>query len=554
MACKYIPEKQWNWKNGEEWAPMSAYDYIQFNYFSCGTYYFDGVFQIVEFPKGVQIYHGSESLAKSQSEFPVGLPFYKPFDYTNDASNVSVPARFDSIVTANDMPIETNMARYFTIQNGWFADPDTARLYSRLDKPDDRGEKVCGDRCVFAYEFTEPVKFLLLDHNYNIVKFLSDERVPDNIKSYLSHMVGDIGLSNVGESKSVYNEFVIDGKRRISNFFEDGEFARWLSSTDGFTDRYAGYAANTQHNGDGSTFHLEFMICNPLKSLRRNLSNSIDWHFNGFNPSKIPPAFSEFMTQLSYYKTTNVDFHAGNLLEHSIWTLLYAEKLVFSELRYDIDRTTKLETIAVAFLHDIGKMVVDHMNVTVRKNDVVYNSIPDHPTIGYGYIMGYKRLPILSPAMKTIGYFNIDGLLDALKLRKESIATYADIVAMHWSLGDYVRDIPDTADSNRIRSVAREYINQCGKDRSFRFFYMLTTVSIADILASQPFGMDNLTSEMNHTSLAFPFVANVPKKYRGGNVADKTASIRRRLTDEILRQANAMEIDRDETEMEIIYL
>ena len=51
---------------------------------------------------------------------------------------------------------------------------------------------------------------------------------------------------------------------------------------------------------------------------------------------------------------------------------------------------------------------------------------------------------------------------------------------------------------------------------------------MADILASQPYGIDNLKSSGNHTSRFFPFIKNVPKKYRGAFTNGK-AKMKRNL-------------------------
>ena len=50
----------------------------------------------------------------------------------------------------------------------------------------------------------------------------------------------------------------------------------------------------------------------------------------------------------------------------------------------------------------------------------------------------------------------------------------------------------------------------------------MLVVSIADILATLPYGINKLQNTqkgLNYSSKFFPFIKNVSKKYRGGNVA-----------------------------------
>ena len=555
MACGFIPESVWNWKRGDKFVPMDAYKkMLQFNYFTCGTYYFDGMFNVVEFPPGMQLYHGSETLATTLSEFPLGIDYYKPYSYDPSAINIQVTPYITEQVASNNMSVEWNVANYFTISPGWFADPETARIYSAM-KRDTTTKKMCKENCVFVYELMRPARFLLLDDNYNIVKLLNDDKIPASIRHDLSVMFGDVTLANVRASTTTYNKMHIVEKKRMSYFSIDSNFAKWLTADPTFSQVYAGYAANVQITPmDDSRFHLEFLFCKPLEYLRRNLSNPIDWQFNSYRYGGPPPIMRTYLTQLSYYKSTNVNFHAGNLLEHSVWSLLFAEHLALSRT-YDvggadeqIDNDTKREVVAISFIHDIGKMTIDNENVRVRAYDVIYNAIPTHPQIGAEYVRGTREMPMLSPDMKRMGSFNVRELLKALQIRDDSIGMCADVVALHWELGTFIQQIRSASDTEQIRAAADEFIRVCGNDeygqpRTYLFFYTLIIVSIADVLASQPFGTNNLTSETNHWSSYFPYITNVPKKYRGGDIADLSAAVREQLSLAILRRS--IELDRE---------
>ena len=74
--CGALNDK-WDWKNGESYTDTNiegGRTQIIRNYFDCGTYFFDGNFNVVKFPKGMTIYHGSFPLANAVVGFPVG-PF-----------------------------------------------------------------------------------------------------------------------------------------------------------------------------------------------------------------------------------------------------------------------------------------------------------------------------------------------------------------------------------------------------------------------------------------------------------------------------------------------
>lgn len=90
MACNDINSTIWNWKSGDQYLGSIGQLKIPFNYFSCGTYYFDGSFRVVKFPKGMILYHGSGAIANAGVEFPLGKDFYDPeqeYKMTNNELN-----------------------------------------------------------------------------------------------------------------------------------------------------------------------------------------------------------------------------------------------------------------------------------------------------------------------------------------------------------------------------------------------------------------------------------------------------------------------------------
>ncbi len=526
MACEYI-KSDWNWKRGDKLFPFSSIDVIgtksQFNYFTCGTPYFDGEYFVVKFPKGMQLYHGSGPLANSLVEFPLGKEFYQRVDI-----GTTVPADIVAKIRSSDLSIERILSENMPISMSWYGDLSTAQIYSsRADINPYVAQ--CGDRCLFVYELIQDAVFLQLDNDYNITKILANTGVPFDVKTALSQMfnIRHDSPDVIESSENKFGEFTYREKRRRSYFTTDRLFSTWLCD-DKSMERYAGYAANIQVIDKKEIFHMEFMFCNPLNYMRRNLLNVADWQYNDLGTKTMYDIVRKFLKQLSYYKSYNVNFHAGNLFEHSVWSLLFAEVLSATADRLfnvSLSAAEQKEVAAIAFIHDIGKMTITDPKVTVRKHDVVFSSLPSHPKLGGDYIRGDKQLPVLDGDMKQIGFLDVNLLLDALGLSDMNRHELAKIVDLHWQFGAAFRRISD--DSFPSLDLAADiFINVCGVNESVKFYAYLVIVSMADILASQPYGMNNLTVELNHRSKFFPFIANVPKKYRGGNVADLNADRR----------------------------
>lgn len=534
MACSKI--SQWEWKKGGQTTiNLGGGAEIPMNYFSCGTYYFDGAYQVVKFPQGMQLYHGSGALANANVEYPAGIDFYKPHKM-GAPSHINKNQLMNDAVNQPSHSVAFETTKFFKVSPGWFGTPNTAKTYS-LQNPN--FAQTCGDKCINVYELKEDAVFLLLDNNFNIWRLLNDPNVPAKQKDQLRVMF-DLKTVEADYSDSEFGNISIKRKKRRSYRDVDLPFTDWLCTY--IPKEYAGYAANTPVENKQRYFHLEFMFCNPLRWLKRNLANPLDWQHSSLKDA--PVEISLLLDQMALYKSTNVDFHAGNLLEHSIWSLLFAEQLVLNNTKYGIpDLDVQKKIAATAFIHDIGKMAPNSDRVTKRTHDCVYFSIPEHPEIGGDYIRGTRPLPILGDNMKQIGSFNIYNLLGELGFRQDDLPALAKIIDLHWEFGNYLQRWQDYDDLNTVDA----YIDLVGSNEPFTLFYSLVIVSVADVLASQPYGMNNLTVELNHHSRFFPFISNVPKKYRGGDLADATAEKRNafaaRVLDRVLeRQGEAMEV------------
>jgi hypothetical protein len=515
MACNNINPSVWDWKHGDTASINIKGLTVPYNYFSCGLYYFDGDFKVVKFPKGMKLFHGSSALANAGVEFPVGAKFYNS-ERRNDI--ISKPQASDIIKNNSNFSIQEVLSLYEKdFPATWFGDLKTAQLYSKQN--DKNG--YCGDKCIFVYTLKRDAVFIVLDDNFNIWRFLNYPGIPPDILQYFKKMYNISDLAQTNNHPTQFGNLFIQNKKRRSFREFDLPFVNWMCSVLP-QNKYAGYASNHQMLKKTVYFHLEFSFCNAMQYLKRDLQDPLDWqHSDMTSADKI---IRSFFQQLSYYKSENTGFHSGDLLEHSIWSLLFAEQLLINTPASVITTTrdAKKNIAVMALLHDIGKM--DPSSCTKRKNDLVYFSMPNHPKLGGDYIRGTKKIPLLDKDMNIVGKFDIKALLTAFGVLPEDYDALASVVDNHWFFGEYLQKWSGPDDI----ATPEAYIQKIseGYTKSFLWYYSLLVVSYVDILATQPYGMNNLTVELNHRSVFFPFISNMPKKYSGTNLADATAEKR----------------------------
>jgi hypothetical protein len=465
MASTFTKQWTWDWKTGKQTGgPL--------NYFSCGTYYFDGEFQVVKFPKGMKIFHKH---LDSKLEFPIGLDYYRPFKIGSKSKIER--EKLKTALKRGDKSVQYEASKFFTISPSWFGTRELAKSDS-------------------VYELLEDCVFILLDSTFNIWKLITNPNIPEKQKSQL--------------------ELMFASPDQIP-------FASWFCQEAlGETEAYTGYALEQPKYKQ----HMELMICNASRWLKRQLKHQ------NINKKESSSIFL-LLKQMSFYKTSNVDFHAGNLFEHSIWSLLYAEQLVLNTPKIGIPNIDLQKRIATtALIHDIGKMTPDNPNSVKRSDEIISFSNPGHIKSGGDFIRGIRPLPILNENMKQIGVFNMKALLNDLGFQTDrEIEDVAKILDLHYEFGKHLMKWQGYDDSQTVEN----FIKTVG-DESFEFFYSLIIVSVADIMASQPFGSNNLTAELKHSSRFFPFINNVPKKYRGSDFSDATAEKRNLFSERILER------------------
>ena len=512
------------WMKGEP-IEISQNPKISSSYFPCGQYYFDGEYMVVRFPKGMTMYHGSALLANAVVMYPAGVKFYNPVPLGTSEGQVN-------LAVAKDRPyeIEQLLTEYIPVDAGWFTEPEWAKFYSKQNAT----FPGCGDICLHSYSLKEDAVFFLLDNDYNLNKILNDPQTPDEIKEDIYHMFSlDKAQTKVkhGTSSSIFSGIEIVSKKnrklRLSHYDQDRRFAVWACKF--LTPRrYAGYCAPEQYNieKDEHQLHLEFIFCNPFNFLKRNLDDEGDVHF--FNRNILPKQLKLLFEQMDKYQTTNTNVHSGDLLQHSIWCLLFSEFIMAQMKTANIllkdERFMKLIGIT-ALVHNIGKMVPaddEHTvkNITTKK--ILYFDIPNQPQIGAEYIKN-GIIPQLDDNLNIIGNFNIHQVL--LELLPDMTADEKEMIEIAiLNQTHFKKDLLQKFISNKTlqKFELKEYLDLFPKNANvIKTFFLCFIISLADILALQPYSRNQLSNLdkdeikfLLHSKL-FPFISTLPKKYRG---------------------------------------
>ena len=511
--CWRIDKDKWDWKSGQHFvdSQLGTGNEINRSYFDCGIYMFDGTFNVVVFPKGMTIYHGSPILANFDLKYPTG----KNSGFYDDSAmgGGSIPinmSQSDLLATAaaSNNSVEYIVSKSFRIEPAWFGDPGTAKSYNAESQVPgfEQSARNCNGKCIYAFSLKEDSVFIILDDDFNIARIKENDGVTAQVKKHLNDMfnIGNQNLTHKQRERNYTNlnislaelqksttlppgtkkyatEFLTTemnainegahqklknkikySKNRMSNREWDLPFASWMCENVILPYKYAGFGASMQGSTHHVEFHQEFIFCNPTKYLERNYDSPLDWQHRDYSPAN--PEAKKYMKQLMLYKSTNVDFHAGNLIEHSIWSLLYSEHLirenVFTLTKYKpSDENAMFRAIAFsAFIHDLGKMDPSDVNVkkNVQQKFFVFFAVPDHPSIGMDYISGKKQLPLFNQNLEP------EGNLDIVKFFADMGVDYSKynifvgmIILYHKVFGDSVlkpyNELKSAADKNLFK-------------------------------------------------------------------------------------------------------
>ena len=558
-------------------------------------YGFDGIFYTVKIKAGTYLFHGSGSLADNLILFPVGRDFYDSYQYGTGQRHKGIAPNNSALTNKR---VDSILSQQFNISPSWYGTLETARSYSL--EASENGYPACQNNCIHVYQTNKDIQVIDISDTRNlsilINKFSNDivqgYEPKRSFKWYLRNMIGlDADREEIITATTTFN--------RISDLVYDIPFGTWICKQlptmiqrfyaerkiyDGYAAPNLGSTFHTREIGDIRVpeFHSEVVLCNPLNYMIRDYEHPADWQYDSVDYNYLPPELLNVMLEMMKYKSTNIDFHAGDLWEHIIWTLLNTEDLLFTNpygfrLRDDWGRLTAI----AAFLHDIGKMgnaisegYRGHLFVQ-SADKITYFSVPDHPRLGENYMLGLTPFGYYTDNGRGNAYYdlstplNINNLLRDLEIivnsRTKTIVTF--LISGHWELGNVVRKVNEYVqtryrsskltkalyermnrdDIKNIRQYIDNYIIFCfntlrkiesviGLDDLFslpsqknnRFIPLVNSLmllSIADVRSSQPPGVGRMKIERNRDNLnlfsqSLNFISNKSKVYRGGNMFD----------------------------------
>lgn len=491
---------------------------FQRHLFDKGKFYFDGVFNVVEFDN-VSLYHGSPYLSLANVQFPM-KDFYTPSN--NLTSTDKEYLRSNSVNHENKMKL---LYKKLKVSHIWVGDLEIAHKYSHNSNSN---TFYCEDFCIHAYSHNKVLKFIDMSDPFNlmvIVKYMKKYLSPSEIKDIRQDF--KISPQNLREkswahrsifynqtNKSVrgYHPFhKIKTPMGTQSMRSSGEYSKTPSALIKLALKfnYDGYTLpkiNQIINGNKKGERLgEFVVANPHKTLTRDYTNSYDWQYQGFFRNKNIKIMYDIMSK---YKTYNVDFHAGNLIEHSIWTALYLEEWFKTKHTWCNGIRRKYAKIAIfsAFLHDIGKVQEKHF----------YYNVNSHPHDGKTLLLDTQKV-FVNDTDPDLGILDFNKLFKSLNFTKEDLKLTGFISELHWEFGNCIKSGKDST----------HYLSICTKMyKKLKFktiplkqcVNILIAVSAADIKAMQQYtNIETLKQRKNHKSSYFSWLKNRSKVWPGKN-------------------------------------
>ena len=528
--CRRI-KNEWDWKAGEHANErFGGVPQFERNYFDCGNYFFDGEFNVVKFEKGMTLYHGSAALANYVAEYPIGPEFYK-------ANETIKNGQLSKQDVMKDHSIQTMLTTKNKISPSWYADLHVGKIYSgQVNDP--TLMQNCTGKCINAYKTKKDIILLLLDDDYNIAKLYLEITKQNKIEE-LKRLETMFGINrqsfNKTNDKNPFKRFQIN-KNRQSRRDIDLPFADFLMEKYIIPKGYSGYGATATPSSVhyGGEFHLEIILSNPPMLLKRDLENPYDWQYSKKQQTEDQ---KKFFNSMKMFKSYNTDFHSGDLLEHSIWSLLYTEKLLESDLFPDALKDKEIIKKVISFaslIHDIGKFHSDEelngVTFNNQTNTFVYRLVDNHPEYGYKMVMGEMPIPIYSienNQLKT-DFLTFKQLFDIFLPelindidREIYTLLIAFIIRNHWLFGKWLSGIKININEQDYKKFIQDLIHvpglACHKDFHL-IIISLIIVSLSDIYGTQPYGIERLSKgivqDVNKCSRYFNF-CNRPKKYKG---------------------------------------
>lgn len=530
-----------------------------------------------ELPDIFTLYHGSSTMVTNNIEVPVGRPFYEPVNTTEEKLKI---IRLNNERQQNDYKFIKNIIgekksyidylssffqSLYTTDPSWFGDSGTAQLYSSttdLSNPDSikRG-LICDKNCILSFSLIKPLRLFAYHDKRNHDLIFKDANIPDEQKQNLAEMF----YSNYPYIEKVnfrdINVFSMN-INRVSYREYDIPFAKWMCenilSLYGFDGIAAPKLVSTFH----SMFHLEIILCNAQKCLKRNYDDPYDWQYNDMKGSTNAMKIIE---QMKLYENINSDAESGNLYEKSVWSVLWSETLLekFSDIIEISDpRYNKLMSF-FSFIYQLGALnTVEYHHISNKKDENFYifinnerkkmqyflmknyeyvaeNMINENNINLYCYVYDKQVFEICDRMSldELFDAFDIKGIFNSTILRRMLIlcCVYHNDLYRYYEMfnSKEVKGIPDF-ESNVIvnyLSIISDYFSDLSIDdgikRNILSFatVLLVIVSLSCILSKQPYlyKLEDFKkrsvskSKLNKKSKYFPFITNISKKVRGNS-------------------------------------
>lgn len=200
-------------------------------------------------------------------------------------------------------------------------------------------------------------------------------------------------------------------------------------------------------------------------------------------------SLNRLLDHLHLYKLTKSGFHAGNLLQHSLWTCRSLAQW-FDENGPWVENLAANRSIIMlgGLLHDIGK---------AGDFDFFYSSKHSHPCDGFAYL--WQQRPF---KLEDGSNFNFKALYRELSISHQEQQLLAIFVAMHWEFGLIMKNMqnnPNTTLDQECQLYLKKLRHYCNKTNfnngipTKRLLRSCIAISAADVHGVQPNDYVNAT-------------------------------------------------------------